>query len=497
MLNFNNYPKLKIILLYIYKITIQNFFVFLISNMISKRVDWLTDRIIKNYKKKKKPYKIIFNSQEYQTIDLLSIYSGLSKAFNKKGIFTKNLKFELIPFPENVLNIKFKNRGNITEYETSLKKLKQSCTKYKIKNLYYAILDTVHKYHYRIWKDEFNGCFEFDKKLFKSILNFKKKFSKIASKYDAVIFPDSAYIHNQIIKQEFIKKGKKAIVLSPSAGYFECKNFNDSEASGLKSKNNLHQYNLNKKKIEIFIKNRFSANSNNDHYNFAYKYQKNSKIKKLNKDLKILYLHSFTDSNNQSWHQNQPFVNHFEWTEYTIKNLAKIKFRNWYFKIHPVSKFSVNKNSAFNNQAYGNDQILNYFILKYKIPKSVFSKCPSGIDILKNKIPIYTNSSSIVLESLMFDYKTFFSGSKYDRCFGKKALSKNQWKRYLFQKNTKSYTKVSNNTKKEAKYLLWEISSRNLITKISPDGWIYSWAGKFGEIKLAFNFLLKMMFSKK
>ena len=175
MLNFNNYPKLKIILLYIYKITIQNFFVFLISNMISKRVDWLTDRIIKNYKKKKKPYKIIFNSQEYQTIDLLSIYSGLSKAFNKKGIFTKNLKFELIPFPENVLNIKFKNRGNITEYETSLKKLKQSCTKYKIKNLYYAILDTVHKYHYRIWKDEFNGCFEFDKKLFKSILNFKKK----------------------------------------------------------------------------------------------------------------------------------------------------------------------------------------------------------------------------------------------------------------------------------------------------------------------------------
>ena len=57
-------------------------------------------------------------------------------------------------------------------------------------------------------------------------------------------------------------------MLSPSAGYFECKNFHDSEASGLKSRNNLIQYDLNKKKIETFIENRFMGINNGDHYNF-------------------------------------------------------------------------------------------------------------------------------------------------------------------------------------------------------------------------------------
>ena len=447
MINLNNYPKLKILLRYCYKKTVQNFFIFFISRIISRRVDCVIKRIIKKNKKKNKMYKVLLNSHEYQTADLLSIYSGISKAFKEKGILTENLKFELIPFSEFVSNKKIKKEKFFSEYEISIKKLKKSCSKYKINSLYYTILDTVHKYHYRIWRDNFNGSFEFDEKLFNLILDFKKKFSKIAKNYDAIIFPDSAYIHNQIIKQEFIKKRKKAIVLSPSAGYFECKNFHDSEASGLESRNNLIQYDLNKNKIETFIENRFMGINNGDHYNFAYKLEKKNKVNKINKHTKILYLHSFTDSNNQSWHYNQPFVNHFEWTEYTIKNLAKINFRNWYFKIHPVSKFSVNKNLAFNNQAYGNDQILNYFISKYKIPKRVFSECPSGIDILKNQTPIYTNSSSIVLETLVFDYKTFFSGSKYDGCFGKKAYSKKQWKKLLLQRNNKYKNKVSNKIK--------------------------------------------------
>ena len=54
--------------------------------------------------------------------------------------------------------------------------------------------------------------------------------------------------------------------------------------------------------------------------------RKKNKVNKINKHTKNFISSLLKDSNNQSWHYNQPFVNHFEWTEYTIKNLAKINF---------------------------------------------------------------------------------------------------------------------------------------------------------------------------
>ena len=53
---------------------------------------------------------------------------------------------------------------------------------------------------------------------------------------------------------------------------------------------------------------------------------------------------------------------------------------------------------------------------------------------INKKIPIYTNSSTIVLETLCYGYKSFFSGPRYDRKFGIKAQSKDEWKKYLNQK---------------------------------------------------------------
>ena len=161
-----------------------------------------------------------------------------------------------------IKSTKFFSKKKLTEYETSIKNLELSCKKYKINDLYYPLLDSIHKYHYRIWKNSFNGCFKLNPKIFELILDFRKKFSLKASKSDLIFLPDSAYIHNQIIKQEFLKKGKKVIILSPSAGYFNCKNFYDSEASGLKYKKNLIKYKKNEKKIEKLIQNRFYGGQN-------------------------------------------------------------------------------------------------------------------------------------------------------------------------------------------------------------------------------------------
>ena len=67
------------------------------------------------------------------------------------------------------------------------------------------------------------------------------------------------------------------------------------------------------------------------------------------------------------------------------------------------------------------------------------------------------------------------------------------------EKTTLSKTKIKlviklrKKLKNQAKYLMWEISTRNEITNISPDGWVYSWGGKYEEFKLAFKFFFKMM----
>ena len=47
------------------------------------------------------------------------------------------------------------------------------------------------------------------------------------------------------------------------------------------------------------------------------------------------------------------------------------------------------------------------FFKKYNVPESIVKKCPSNLEILTKKIPIYTNSSTIVLETLCYGYNLF------------------------------------------------------------------------------------------
>ena len=487
-----SYPKLKLILNLIYKKTLRSLYVKVISFRIKKNSEEFITETLNKIKKTKK--KIVFNYKEYESIDLVSIYEGLKSGFIKQGYQTSNLKFELLPFGDYV-----KKRGSFgnkySNYEKYLIRLKKQCKKFNQKNLYYALVDTIHKHHYIIWKNSFNGNFFIKEDFFNKINKLQSKISKIAEENDAIFFPDSSYIHNQLIKQEFLKKGKKAFVLSPSAGFYDCSDIYYSETSGKKNKKNIVLYNKFKKKINTHIKDRFQGNLIGDYDNISFK---KSKFKNnLKNKTKILFLHSFTDANNQAWNDNQLFASHYEWTEYTIKQLSKIKFKNWFIKIHPVSQFSINQNQAFQNQAFGNDQILKYLIKKYKIPPNVFSDCPSTLEILLKKIPIYTNASTVVYETIIFGYKTFFTGSRFDGYFGNKILTKKEWKKALFKKNYKNNYKISKKLLNETKYLLWNFSSKHNISKFSSDGYVYSWDGHYQIFKLAIKFLFKMFFIKK
>ena len=489
--NIHNYPTLKSILLSIYKKTLRALYIKIISPRIEKNSSDFISKIIKRIKSRQK--KIIFNFREYESIDLVSIYQGLKLGAIKRGYKTENLEFNLLNFGNYVSN-KYNVKKNYSEYENSLIKLKKQCKKFNQINLYYALVDTLHKHHYQIWKNSFNGSFVVKDDFFNQIKKFQKKISKVAKNSDAIFFPDSSFIHNQIIKQEFLNKEKKAIVLSPSAGFYDCKNIYLSETSGEKTKDNVLQYKKHKKKISKYINERFKGKLIGDYNNIAFKDLHFKK--KINNNTKVLFLHSFTDANNQSWDSNQLFARHFEWTEYTFKQLSKINFKNWFIKVHPVSQFSVTQDQAFRNQAFGNEQILSYLKKKYKIPPHVFSDCPNTLEILSKKVPIYSNSSTIVYESVIHGYKTYFTGSRFDKYFGVKILTKKEWKKVLFKKNKKLKNKISKDLLMQSKYILWDIGVKHKISKFSPDGYIFSWDGNYQVSKLAVRFLIKMVFGK-
>ena len=490
-LSIHNFPKIKLILKFIYKKTLRKLFVKIIAPLIQKKSETFISEIIKKIKNPQK--KIIFYYQEYETIDTVSIYQGLKHGLIKRGYQVSDLEFKLFPIG-NFINNKLLVKNKNSNFENSLIRLKKQCKKFNQIDLFYALVDTIHKHHYQIWKNSFNGSFVLQDKFFEKIKKFQKKISKLADKNDGIFFPDSPYIYNQILKQEFLKKKKKAFVLSSSAGFHESKTIYASEISEEKSKNNILLYKKNKKKIDKYIIERFKGKFAEDYNNLSFE---NLDFKKnINNNTKVLFLHSFTDSGNNTWSTRQPFASHLEWTEYTLRELSKINFKDWFIKIHPVSQVAFSIDPAYQNQAFGNNQIIKYLKTKYKIPTKIFSECPNTIEILTKKVPVYTNQSTVIHETIIYGYKSFFTGPRFDQYFGNKIFTKQDWKKALFKKNVKSKNLIPKKLVMESKFKLWKAKTKYETSSFLPDDYLFSWDGNYKSFKLGFKFLIKMMFSK-
>ena len=479
---------IKPFLVFIYRNSIQKTYVNILSYGISKKSEELTKLILENKSEK----KILFNSFEYQTFDCLSLYAGVARCMRSRRCYTENLKFDHINIKKFV-NSNLINKKN-NKYRYSLRKLKYQCKKYNLSDLYHPIIDTIHKNHYNIWGRNFNETFNINKKFFLEVKSLKKNFSKLASKFDILIITDTGYLYNHLIKQEFLKKNKKVFCLGPANRFFEYKNIYESEVSCLDKKSQVISYKKNQIKIEKFLKKRFGGKIKSGFYNISF--QDKRKIK-INKKSKILYLHSFTDANNNAWYPNQLFASHFEWTDLTLRELSKKKFKNWLIKIHPVHLLAKEKSISVNNQAFGTNEIVKYFIEKYKIPSQVFENCPNSIDILKNNLTIYTNSGTVVLESLNFGYKTIFTGARFDKLYGQKVIVMKNWKKILNLKK-KQKINIRQNTLKQAKFLLWKnYSKQTFISNICPDNHIAAWTSMYEKFILSIKYFIKIYdFSK-
>ena len=474
----------KKIIVYIYKITFQKFYIKLMSNKISLKSVKLCNQIFGANTQLNQ--KILFNNFEYQSFDCMSLYEGLKKQLEFRNCTTQYLKFKYLNLNE-LVSTSYKIKPN-KNYIQSLKKLKKQCKKYKFTNLFYPIIDTIQKNHSQIWGDNFSENFYIKNQFFIELKKLQKKFDNLAKEFDVIILPDTAYIYNHLLKQTFLKNKKRVLCLGPAHVFYEYKNIYDSEVSVENQLSNIKGYDKNKKNIEKFLKKRFFGTIDNGFKNISFR---EKKLKKF-QNRKVLFLHSFTDANNNAWKNNQTFASHFEWADTTFKELSKSDFKNWYIKIHPETLAVKGKKIPTNNQAYGTKLILEYLLRKYKVPRELIDDCPSSLNILRNQMPIYTNSSTIIMESLCFNYKSFFSGNRFNKYFGIKAHNKNAWIK-LLNYETKNNKMKNNNLLKQAKYMLWyQYSKETFLKHICPDRHIAGSDSRYNKMIIAFEYFTKI-----
>lgn len=343
------------------------------------------------------------------------------------------------------------------------KKIKINCVKHKLKNLYHPIVDDFHNeiVNYDLLKN-----IEIKISYFKEIKKLENKISKISKNFDILVLSDTCYTLNSIFKQQFLKKKKKvfSVETKGTINTFSKINIGEQSASKKYFQDYCKNYKTHKYDIDNYLKERLDGNSK-DINHLAFKFN-NSGLRIINKDAKILFLNFFVDATNISWSNKKLFSSNLEWSEFTLKIIKKDNYKNWFIKIHPMAL-----------EYPGSEEILKELKKKYQIPQNIIDDCPDLKTILRNKLPIYTHDGTAILDSLCYNYKSYFCGTRFPSSFGYKADTVNKWKNYL--KNSSHKNKVSKSLISMAKYLLWRDYKFQNIKNLCPHRPIVPWDNKF------------------
>lgn len=403
--------------------------------LIKYRSRKLCKKIYNNFKG---PYLF----KPYGLLDCIILHEGILENLKKKNK-TSLLKSNLIEIDLLQFVKKKKIKKNFSYFQ---KYLFEGCKKNNLMDLYYPILDT---FIVTIpWRYFFFGL-ELKKNFFDEIKKVVQKYEEFYLKYNTLFLADTAYFKNHLAKQLFLKNNKKVIYLNPNGKILQYNNINYSEYSAKKYENFYNKYS---NEIESYLEKRYSGKSTDDSdTRFSFNQKINKKIQIIKK--KILFLHAFRDSNNTTWYKNQVFHSYIEWVDFTLKVISKNKdFKNWYIKIHPSGKFYKNEK-----------EILNEFMKNYSIPRSVIEDCPSTMEILDHKMPVYTNNGTIILETASKGYKTYFCKLRFNKKYGFFSPSKREWERLVklpYEKASKNH--LGKNIQRAAKYQLWLINKKNI-----------------------------------
>ena len=434
--------------------------------IVCEKAKYASEYILEKNISKKKIYFHFYKSIDMEFLSMLIINNLKKNNFVKINTIKQIDISNHCKYRKKIINRSIKNL---------YKQIKINCKKYKLKNLYHSIIDDFHNkiINYGVLKN-----IEIKISYFKEIKKLENKISKISENFDILVLSDTCYTLNSIFKNKFLEKKKKVFSLTVAGTINTFSRINLGEQSV--NEKYLHDYSdkykMYKQDISNYLKERFSQKTNNiNHlaFNDIYLFSK-----KFNKDTKILFLNFFVDASNLSWSNKKLFASNLEWTEFTLKILKKNNYKNWFIKIHPM---------AF--EYPGSKEILEELKKKYLIPQNIIDDCPNLKTILKNRLSIYTHDGTVVLDSLCYNYKSYFCGTRFPRSFGHKANTLYKWRKFLNNSTNKNNSKISKSLISMAKYLLWRDYKFQNIGNLCPHRPIVPWDNKF---KRFFIFLIQI-----
>lgn len=401
----------------------------------------------------------------YGSVDCLALHYAFQLALSAQGckakILGKQLSIDdyivyhlrnLQPCADNGLT-----KRSSKYFIAFQKSLKDNCQAAGLATYYYPILDTIINC---IPADCFFSDFCVDIKMILDRIKLAvDEACKLALAHDICILTDSAYCENNILKQEFIKRGKKVYILNPNGKLLLCTTLNQSEYS-ISVINQPYTYSQDN--VDQYLCDRFAGKSRRD-LDSARAFGASTGPTQFSTTMrrKVLFLHAFRDVNNLTWSSKQVFDSYYEWVNYTFKQISvKNDWNNWYVKAHPSADL------------YDSDRkILNQLLLLHNAPEDVL-KCPSTKFIVDNKMPVFTNQGTIVLETLVHGYKSFFCGSLYPDSFGISPNSPEEWSHYIclsIEECTLLSSIIDIELVNRAKIALWRSFAFKNIGYLCPD----------------------------
>lgn len=236
---------------------------------------------------------------------------------------------------------------------------------------------------------------------------------EFANRSRGVVFGDSVYLPNRAIMSSALAKGAPVWVINP-LGRFRRVSESADEVFSTMELEFLREAVGRDSRVLIeakdYLNRRYSGKDLSD-FDSAVAFGGDSAIGVPEK--KILFLHVFRDANGLpvSDSSRSLFRTYLEWADFVLSSIADCEDQ-WAIKPHPSGRYYE-----------GDKEILDAMLSRYGLENVQRLDNVPTAEILKKRVPVYTHSGTVALETATFGFKAFTCSLLFPREFTTPSLT--------------------------------------------------------------------------
>lgn len=258
--------------------------------------------------------------------------------------------------------------------------------------------------------DVYRGDYRVSKEYLVSAVNDIVSGRRSTENASAVVLAESSYLSNRALMAAARDRGIPSWILNPDGQWLRLHETQDENFWVQSVEETAEEIRRNPDILaaaKAYAAKRFAGKSLAD-LDSSRAFAGNNEIPEALRGKKILGLHAFRDSSqlpmeNRIPERQRTFNTYFEWTDFVLSVIARNP-DEWAIRPHPSRKFYR-----------GDVQILDHLLAKYNLVGMADASSLSTGALLRNRVPIYTHSGHIGLETAVFGYKGHTCSTRFPR----------------------------------------------------------------------------------